>query len=101
MVVLSLRAISKMERNTRRPRIDNYQSPDNDERKRRNVRASLHRKGPEALATRMVSEGTLEDMVKRFMHEPLGHRSQLTLMQEDLHYKPAEVTNLARQFGIS
>ena len=90
-----------MEQNTRRAKFDPYQSPDYDERKRRNVRASLHRKGPEALAARMVSEGTLEDMVKRFMHEPLGYRSQLTLMQEELQYKPAEVTNLARQFGIN
>ena len=90
-----------MERNTRRARYDAYRSLDNDERKRRNVRASIHRKGPEALAARIVSEGTLEDMVKRFMGEPVGRRSQLTLMQADLQYKPAEVTNLARQFGIN
>jgi hypothetical protein len=49
----------------------------------------------------MVSEGTLEDMVKRFMREPLGNRSQLTLMQEGLQYKPAEVSNLALRFGIN
>ena len=90
-----------MERNTRRATLDIYKSPDDDERKRRRVRASLYRNGPQALAVRKVSEGTLEDMVKRFMGEPLRNRSQLTLMQEELRYKPSEVENLARQFGIN
>jgi hypothetical protein len=90
-----------MDHNARRAKFDNYRSLDNDERKRRNVPATLHRRGPGALATRMVSTGTLEEMVKRFVGEPLGYRSELTLMQAELQYKPAEVANLARQFGIS
>lgn len=90
-----------MQRSPRRLTDIYYQSVDAEDRKKRRVRASLHRKGPGALAARMVSQGTLEAMVKRFMGEPLGDRSQLTLIQEELQYSAAEVANLARQFGIN
>jgi hypothetical protein len=82
-------------------RRDLYLSALDDDIQRRKAAASVFRRGPGAGANRVVAEGRLESMIEWIVGGLNGDRRNFVLVKDGMEYQPAEVENLARQFGIS